>query len=117
MFTPEKSIQVQQNLGSDIMMAFDQPVYSLADHAAVKEATERTARWLDRSVIQWKAGDTAAQALFGIVQGGIYPDLHTKSAETIVSHDLPGNAIGGLTIGEKEEEMWRAVASIVTLLP
>jgi queuine tRNA-ribosyltransferase len=116
LFTPEKSIQIQQDLGADIIMAFDQPVYSLADAQKVAEAVERTHRWLVRSKEQWKKG-SSDQALFGIVQGGIYTELHTPSAAFVASQDLPGNAIGGLTIGEDENQMWEAVESIVSHLP
>lgn len=117
MLSPEKSIQIQQNLGSDIMMAFDQPVYGMAGEAQAREAMQRSKRWLVRSKEQWQRGNQENQALFGIVQGGIHQELHRESAEFVVSQDLPGNAIGGLSVGEGKEEMWRAVESIVSLLP
>jgi queuine tRNA-ribosyltransferase len=117
LFTPEKSIEVQQNLGADIIMAFDQPVYGLSSEEAAREALDRTHRWLERSVTQWQKGDTSKQALFGIVQGGIYTDLHTESAAFVSSLDLPGNAIGGLSVGESKEAMWEATASIASKLP
>jgi queuine tRNA-ribosyltransferase len=77
----------------------------------------RSGRWLARSKEQWKRGDTEKQALFGIVQGGTHTDLHKESAEFVVSQDLPGNAIGGLSVGEGKPEMWKAVESINTVLP
>jgi len=117
LFTPEKSIEVQQNLGADIIMAFDQPVYGMSTEAAAEEAMERSMRWLVRSKEQWQRGNTKQQALFGIVQGGIHTDLHIRSAESVVSQDLPGNAIGGLSVGEGKSEMWQATESIVSLLP
>jgi queuine tRNA-ribosyltransferase len=112
---PEDSIAIQQALGADIIMAFDQPVYGLSSHAATKEAAERTSRWLERSTAAWTNREN--QALFGIVQGGTYTDIHTQSARDIVAMDLPGNAIGGLAVGEGKEAMWAATESIVQLLP
>jgi queuine tRNA-ribosyltransferase len=117
LFTPERSIEIQQNLGADVIMAFDQPVYGMSDEKTTAEAVDRTHRWLDRSIEQWKTGDTSKQALFGIVQGGTHKGLHTKSAEFVVSRDLPGNAIGGLAVGESKEAMWEATSSITAQLP
>jgi len=114
LFTPEKSIQVQQNLEADIIMAFDQPVYGMSTEEKAGEAMERSMRWLKRSKEAWTR---EGQALFGIVQGGTYTDLHRKSAEAVVAEDLPGNAIGGLSVGEGKEEMWAAVESINQILP
>ena len=116
LFTPEKSIEVQQALGADIIMAFDQPVYGMSDEMLAREAMERSVRWLVRSRQQWKVGRTD-QALFGIVQGGTYRTLHRKSAEAVAVLDLPGNAIGGLSVGEGKSEMWSAVESINEILP
>lgn len=117
LLTPEKSITIQQNLGADIMMAFDQPVYGLLQPEKVWEAMTRTKGWLARSKAEWERGDTHQQALFGIVQGGIHTRLHQDSAKFTVSQDLPGNAIGGLSVGEGKEEMWQAVESINQILP
>lgn len=118
LFTPEKSMQVQQNLGADIIMAFDQPVYGMSSEETARDAMERTHRWLDRSVVQWQQGDTTKQALFGIVQGGLHQKLHTESATYVSTLDLPGNAIGGLAIGgEAKADMWAATASISSQLP
>lgn len=117
LFTPEISIGVQQNLGSDIMMAFDQPVYGMSDEASAAQAMQRSMRWLVRSKSAWQAGDTQTQALFGIVQGGIHTALHRKSAELVSAEDLPGNAIGGLSVGEGKDAMWEAVESINEILP
>ena len=116
LFTPEKSIQIQQDLGADIIMAFDQPVYGLSATEDARVAMERTHRWLERSKEQWQAG-RADQALFGIVQGGIHTELHTQSAAFIDSQKLPGNAIGGLAIGEGKPDMWAATDSITSKLP
>jgi queuine tRNA-ribosyltransferase len=117
LLTPEASIAIQQKLGADIIMAFDQPVYGLSESADAKLAMERSLRWLERSKQQWQSGDQNKQALFGIVQGGIHHELHTKSAIETVKQDLPGYAIGGLSVGESKEQMWEAVASVVQYLP
>lgn len=118
LFTPEKSMQIQHNLGADIIMAFDQPVYGMSGEDDSREAMERSMRWLNRSLDEHKkSGSTAKQALFGIVQGGIYEKLHRESAEHVASLDLPGNAIGGLSVGEGKVEMWQAVESINSILP
>lgn len=117
LFTPERSIEIQQNLGADIIMAFDQPVYGLSAEEEAEEAMQRTHRWLERSREQWQKGDTAKQALFGIVQGGIHQRLHSESAAFVASLNLPGNAIGGLSVGEGKLAMWEATASIASQLP
>ncbi|MCS6907372.1 MAG: tRNA guanosine(34) transglycosylase Tgt [Anaerolineales bacterium] len=111
--TPEKSIAIQENLGADIIMAFDQcpPPY---DREINERAVIRTHAWAERCLRAKKRSD---QALFGIVQGGIFEDLRTKSAEFIASLDFPGNAIGGLSVGETKEEMLRILDLTNQLLP
>ncbi len=112
-FTPEKSIQIQENLGADIIMAFDE-CSDPNDHAYSKIAMERTHRWAERCLT---AKTRADQALFGIIQGGVNPDLRTESAQFIASLPFPGIAIGGLSVGETKDEM-RATLDLVTpLLP
>jgi queuine tRNA-ribosyltransferase len=98
--TPEKSIAIQENLGADIIMAFDEcgSPYDLNKNEA---ALERTHAWAERCV---KAKTRSDQALFGIIQGGIYPELRQRSAEYLSSLDLPGYAIGGLSVGETKKE-------------
>lgn len=96
--SPEKSIAIQQNLGSDIMMAFDECVEYPAPREYVKESLELTHRWLIRCKEAWTNRET--QNLFGIVQGGMYNDLRQESAKRTVDCDLPGYAIGGLSVGE-----------------
>jgi len=112
-FTPEKSIAIQENLGSDIIMAFDE----CADpyqRDYIEAAMHRTHRWAERC----KAAQTRDdQALFGIVQGGIYPELREQSAEFIRSLDLPGNAIGGLSVGETKDEMHAMLEIVDQILP
>ena len=112
-FTPEGSIAIQENLGADIIMAFDEcpPPYE-RDYNEI--ALARTHAWAARCV---QAKTRSDQALFGIVQGGIFPDLRTQSAEFIASLDLPGNAIGGLSVGEKKEEMQAILAVVNRVLP
>src|SRR5512143_1236229 len=101
-FTPEKSIAIQENLGADIIMAFDE-CSDPNDHAYTQIAMERTHRWAERSV---EAKTRTDQALFGIVQGGIQADLRAASAKFIALLDTPGIAIGGLSVGETKEEMY-----------
>jgi queuine tRNA-ribosyltransferase len=112
-FTPEKSMAIQENLGADIVMAFDEcaPPY---DRAYVEKAMHRTHAWAIRCKESKRRDD---QALFGIVQGGIFPDLRQRSAETIARLDLPGNAIGGLSVGETKAEMYAAIETVNTILP
>jgi queuine tRNA-ribosyltransferase len=110
-FTPERSIQIQNNLGADIIMAFDE-CSDPNDRDYTRIAMERTHGWAERSL---KAHRRADQALFGIVQGGVDPDLRAKSADFISSLSFPGIAIGGLSVGETKTEM-HATLDVVTLL-
>jgi queuine tRNA-ribosyltransferase len=112
-FTPEKSIAIQENLGADIIMAFDECA-DPNDHEYIKQAMERTHRWAERCV---KAKTRDEQALFGILQGGIDPDLRAASAEFIASLDTPGIAIGGLSVGETKDEMLATLDVVTPLLP
>ena len=112
-FTPERSIQIQNNLGADIIMAFDE-CSDPNDHDYSKIAMERTHRWAERSL---RAHQRADQALFGIVQGGVDPDLRAKSAEYISSLPFPGIAIGGLSVGETKAEMHATLGVVTPLLP
>ena len=112
-FTPESSIAVQEKLGADIIMAFDEcaPPY---DEAYNKAAMKRTHTWAERSL---KAKTRPDQALFGIVQGGVFPDLRRESAQTITSLDFPGYAIGGLSVGETKTEMHAMIELVNGILP
>ncbi len=112
-FTPERSIRIQENLGADIIMAFDE-CSDPNDLAYSRIAMERTHRWAERCL---KAKRRADQALFGIVQGGIDPDLRAASAEFIASLDTPGIAIGGLSVGESKAEMHAMLDVVTPLLP
>ena len=112
--TPEKSIEIQNALGADVIMAFDEcPPYP-ASRDEVEAAVNRTARWLERCV---KAHQRKDQALFGIVQGGTYHDLRQQSARTLVEFDLPGYAIGGVSVGEPPELIEKIVQATTPLLP
>ncbi|MEM8641215.1 MAG: tRNA guanosine(34) transglycosylase Tgt [Cyanobacteria bacterium P01_G01_bin.54] len=114
-FTPERSIAIQNALGADVIMAFDEcPPYP-ASRDAVIEATERTYRWLERSIAAHQRPHD--QALFGIVQGGVYPDLRVAAAQQLVELDLPGYAIGGVSVGEPNELMYPVVEAVAPLLP
>jgi len=112
-FTPEKSVRIQENLGADIIMAFDECA-DPRDGNYIKQAMERTHRWAERSL---KAKRRADQALFGIVQGGINSDLRATSAEFITSLGTPGIAIGGLSVGETKKEMHATLDVVMSLLP
>ena len=112
--TPEKSIEIQNALGADVIMAFDEcPPYP-ASREAVVEATDRTYRWLKRCVVAQQRPD---QALFGIVQGGVYPDLRQDAAKALADLDLPGYAIGGVSVGEPAELIEKIVHATAPLLP
>ncbi len=116
-FTPEKSIQIQHNLGADIIMAFDECSVP-TDRHQVEKAVERTHRWARRCLdYHLQAGDTSRQTLFGIVQGGIFEDLRSYSVETLTAMDFPGYAVGGLAVGETKSEMYATLDSCVPLLP
>ena len=115
MLSPEKSMEIQNALGSDIIMAFDECAPYPADRKYVKDSLERTTRWLKRCKEYHK--DTERQSLFGIMQGGMYKDLRRESAEQIVELDLPGYAIGGLRVGEPKEIMYDVMDECVDYLP
>ena len=112
--SPEKATQVQMDLGSDIIMAFDECVPYPADHDYAKKSTERTTRWAERCK---EAHTRTDQALFGIVQGGMYKDLRSMSVRDLVSLDFPGYAVGGLSVGEPKPLMYEILEHTVHQLP
>lgn len=113
--SPEKSIAVQNALGADIIMAFDECAPYPAERAYVEASLKRTARWAERSL---KAhARPREQALFGIVQGGMYADLRKQAARHLVSLDFPGYAVGGLSVGEPKPLMYALLEETVPLLP
>ncbi|WP_026079482.1 tRNA guanosine(34) transglycosylase Tgt [Spirulina subsalsa] len=113
--TPERSIAIQNALGADVIMAFDEcPPYP-AGRGEVIAATERTARWLERCIQAHQRPQD--QALFGIVQGGVFPDLRLEAAKTLIQFDLPGYAIGGVSVGEPPELIHDIVRATAPILP
>ena len=113
--SPEKAMQIQNALGSDIMMAFDEcPPYP-ATYEYMKQSVERTSRWAERCLKAHERPEE--QGLFGIVQGGEYEDLRKMSAQDLVSLDFPGYAVGGLSVGEPKEVMNRVLEFTTPILP
>ncbi|MGN5883012.1 MULTISPECIES: tRNA guanosine(34) transglycosylase Tgt [Staphylococcus] len=113
--SPEKSMEIQNDLGSDIMMAFDECPPMPAEYEYVKDSIERTTRWAARCIAAHQR--TEDQALFGIIQGGEYKDLRQQSAEELVKLDFPGYAIGGLSVGEPKPVMYDMVEHTEQFMP
>ncbi len=113
--TPERSIQIQNALGADVIMAFDECPPGQSDRATVTIATDRTYRWLERCIAAHQRPQD--QALFGIVQGGIYADLREKAAKSLTELNLPGYAIGGVSVGEDPALIHQIVRLTAPLLP
>lgn len=113
--SPEKAMEIQNALGSDIMMAFDECAPYPADHAYVKQSLERTTRWAERCLKSHSRPEE--QALFGIIQGGMFEDLRKQSAAELTSLDFPGYAIGGLSVGEPKPLMYEVLDYTVPLMP
>ncbi len=120
-FTPESVIDVQRALGADVIMAFDECPPGDADHGSVAGANRRTLSWLERCVVRFRAtdGDSARpQALFPVLQGGVFDDLRRAFATDARGvADWPGFGIGGLSVGEKKEHMWRILELLDGELP
>lgn len=118
--SPEISMYIQRKIGADIFMAFDECVAYPAEYNQVKKSMDLTHRWLKRC-IKWNAENPELyghkQAFFPIVQGSCYADLRIKSAEFISEQNAVGNAIGGLSVGEPEEEMYRITDIVTDILP
>lgn len=113
--SPEDSINIQQTIGSDIMMCFDECAPYPASREYVKNSLERTTRWAKRCRMAHTNRDT--QALFGIVQGGMYDDLREQSAKEITAIDFDGYAVGGLSVGEPKELMLQVLDNVTKFLP
>ncbi|MDD7019780.1 tRNA guanosine(34) transglycosylase Tgt [Hornefia butyriciproducens] len=113
--TPEKAVEIQNALGSDIMMAFDECAPYPADREYIRNSMERTLRWLERCKAAHK--NRERQSLFAIMQGGMYRDLRRECAERMVEMDFPGYAIGGLSVGEPKEQMLEILDDCVDYLP
>jgi len=113
--SPEKVMEIENDLGSDIMMAFDECVKYPADYEYTKQSMERTTRWAARCKEAHK--NTEKQGLFGIVQGGMYKDLREISAKDLIKLDFPGYAVGGLSVGEPKELMCDILEFTTKFLP
>jgi len=113
--SPEKAVEIQNSLGSDIMMAFDEcPPYP-CEYDYAKKSMNITARWAERCLKAHK--NTEGQALFGIIQGSVYKDLRRESARQITSLGFPGYAVGGLSVGEPKDIMYEMLEEVVPLMP
>ena len=129
LFTPERSMEIQIALGADMVMAFDECTEHPAERNRVRESMELTLRWARRSKdyfdqhkqeVVWSDGrgeSGRVQSLFGIVQGGTYPDLRRESAERTVEMDFAGYAIGGLSVGEPREQRLEMISAVLEILP
>lgn len=120
LFTPERVMDIERTIGADIIMAFDECAPGTSDYKYAKQSVDRTHRWLDRCINRYNSTEDKYgyhQALFPIVQGCVYKDLRTKSAEFIASKECEGNAIGGLAVGEPTEVMYETVELVNGILP
>lgn len=114
MFTPEKVIQIEEDIGADIIMSFDECIPYPVTHEYAKRSTERTIRWAKRGLMAHKRED---QALFGIVQGGEFQDLREMCAKELAVLDFPGYSIGGTSIGEPKDVCFRMIEDAIRYLP
>lgn len=120
LFTPENTVDIQRTIGADIIMAFDECAPWPCEYNYAKKSVALTHQWLDRAVERFRTTDPVygyEQFLFPIVQGGTYDDLRKISAEKIASCGLEGNAIGGLSVGEPAEDMYRIIEIVNAILP
>ncbi|NNC84017.1 MAG: tRNA guanosine(34) transglycosylase Tgt [Flavobacteriales bacterium] len=119
-FTPESAIDIQRKIGADFIMAFDECPPWPSEREYVKESMELTHRWLDRCIGRMDVSESLygyEQTLIPIVQGGTFSDLRQRSAEYIASKEAPANAIGGLSVGEPEEELYKMTDLTTEILP
>ena len=120
LFTPERVMDIQREIGADIIMAFDEcPPYP-SSYEYAKKSMQMTHRWLDRCIDRLRENQPLYgynQSLFPIIQGSTFEDLRDESAEYIASKNADGNAIGGLSVGEPAEEMYKHTAGACTILP
>jgi len=119
-FTPEGTMEIQHDLGADIIMCFDECTPYPSTHQAARTSMERTVRWARRCQQrhrQFQESDGHAQALFGIIQGSTYADLRQECADTLVDMDFPGYALGGLSVGEPKTAMFEMIDAAVPRLP
>ncbi len=119
-FSPETVMDIERAIGADIIMAFDECTPGTADYRYAKQSVERTHRWLDRCITRLNETEPLygyGQTLFPIVQGCVYRDLRTMSAEFVASKNADGNAIGGLAVGEPVETMYEMIELVNSILP
>ena len=119
-FSPEGVMDIQRQIGADIMMAFDECTPGTADYSYAKTSMERTHRWLDRCIAQFDSTEDLygyRQHLYPIVQGCVYPDLRSDAAKRLRDLDRDGYAIGGLAVGEPEEKMYEMIEVVNDILP
>ena len=114
LFTPEKVMEIEEALGADIIMAFDECCPYPSDYKYTEKSMYRTTRWAERCKT---AHTTKNQGLFGIIQGGFYKDLRKISAEDLIKMDFPGYAIGGISVGEPKEEFLDILRYTTPLMP
>ncbi|MCW5900552.1 MAG: tRNA guanosine(34) transglycosylase Tgt [Flavobacteriales bacterium] len=120
LFTPENVMDIQRGIGADIVMAFDECTPWPCERAYAEKSMHLTHRWLDRCIEHFNRTEPRyghRQMLFPIVQGSTFPELRERSAEYVAAKDLPGNAIGGLSVGEPEEEMYAMAELCCAILP
>ena len=119
-FSPENVMEIQRTIGADIIMAFDECTPYPCDYRYAKRSMHMTHRWLKRCITQMDSTEPKygySQALFPIVQGSVYPDLRKESAEFIAEQNGVGNAIGGLSVGEPDEDMYSMTDLVCSILP
>lgn len=120
LFTPEKVMDIQRIIGADIMMAFDECTPGDAEYEYARKSMEMTQRWLDRCFNQFEKTAPRygySQSLFPIVQGAVYPDLRERSARNVLQYNSDGYAIGGLSVGESEKDMYAMIEVVNAILP
>lgn len=120
LFTPESVVDAQRAIGSDIMMVLDECPPGTADERYAARSNDLTLRWAERARARWAATEPLyghSQALFGIVQGVVYPEIRRASARALVGMDFPGYAIGGLSVGESTDDMYAMVEVVTPELP
>jgi queuine tRNA-ribosyltransferase len=116
-FTPEKVIEIQRNLGIDIMMCFDECVAYPAEYKYVEKSVNLTTKWAEKCKFEFDKFDNKTQFLYGIIQGGMYKDLRLKSLEAITKLNFAGYALGGLSVGEPLDLMHEIVEFITKYMP
>jgi len=120
LFTPENVMDIQRSIGADIIMAFDECTPYPCDYEYAKKSMHMTNRWLDRCMTQFHGTQPCygyGQSLLPIIQGSVYDDLRKQSAEYVLNHEAPGYAIGGLSVGEPHEDMYRISNMVTDILP